>query len=230
MKAKIHAVNANYFSSEKSFEFVADLPANCPCCETSYSALPHSTILVESSNETITAYSVFFCPSCEECFFACYDVIEGDFNYVGVLHAIYPHPASKTVFSSSLQNLSPSFIKIYNQAEQAEVSGLNEIAGLGYRKSLEFLVKDYAISIHPDKKTEIEASLLGNCISMYIENEKIKALAKASSWLGNDEAHYTRKHKNYNIDDLKRFINTIIAFIDYESNYLEALHFLSGPQ
>ena len=218
------------FSPERNCDFVADLPGKCPCCETAYSTPPRATTFVKADEGTIMAYSIFFCPTCGECFFACYDVIRTACDYAGILHTIYPYPTLKTVFTASLQNLSPGFIKIYNQAEQAEVSGLDEIAGLGYRKSLEFLVKDYAMSIHPDKKAEIEASFLGNCISTYIENEKIKTLAKASSWLGNDEAHYARKHENYNINDLKRFINTMIAFIDYESNYLEALRFLSDPQ
>lgn len=37
------------------------------------------------------------------------------------------------------------FISIYNQALTAEKNGLTEICGLGYRKSFEFLIKDYLL-------------------------------------------------------------------------------------
>lgn len=47
-------------------------------------------------------------------------------------------------FDSEIQEISPSFVKIYNQALAAEELNLSEIAGMGYRKSLEFLIKDFA--------------------------------------------------------------------------------------
>lgn len=79
---------------------------------------------------------------------------------------------------------------------------------------MEFLVKDYAISIHPEHKSQIESSQLARCIADFIDNEKIKTLAKASAWLGNDETHYIRKHQNHNIQDLKRFIKATVAYIE----------------
>lgn len=68
---------------------------------------------------------------------------------------------------------------------------------------------------------------LNNCISTYIDNDKIKALAKASTWLGNDEAHYVQKNVNYTVQDLKRFIRTVVAYIEYELTYSEALELIS---
>jgi hypothetical protein len=41
-------------------------------------------------------------------------------------------------------SLSPNFYAIYNQAQKAEESGWILVAGPGYRKALEFLIKDYA--------------------------------------------------------------------------------------
>lgn len=74
---------------------------------------------------------------------------------------------------------------------------------MGYRKSLEFLIKDYAIAFHPDKETDIVKSQLSPCINEYIDNKRIKSLATASAWIGNDETHYTRKHEDYNVEHLK---------------------------
>ena len=107
---------------------------------------------------------------------------------------------------------------------------LTELCGIGYRKALEFLVKDYAISIHPEHKSQIESSQLARCIADFIDNEKIKTLAKASAWLGNDETHYIRKHQNHNIQDLKRFIKATVAYIDSEFSFTEAFEFLNNSQ
>ena len=47
---------------------------------------------------------------------------------------------------------------------------------MGYRKSLEFLIKDYAIAFHPDKETDIVKSQLSPCINEYIDNKRINLL------------------------------------------------------
>lgn len=54
-------------------------------------------------------------------------------------------------FDAKLKKVSPQFVKVYNQALKAEEFSLDEIAGLGYRKALEFLIKDFAIYNNPEK-------------------------------------------------------------------------------
>ena len=72
--------------------------------------------------------------------------------------------------------------------------------------------------------------MLSKCITNYVDNEKIKTLAKASAWIGNDETHYVRKHQDYNVQDLKRFIKATVAYVEYELSFTEALDFLNNPQ
>lgn len=116
-------------------------------------------------------------------------------------------------FDKNLSTLSSQFIKIYNQAKKAEELGLDEIAGLGYRKSLEFLVKDYAIYKNTEKEEIIKNTWMSDCIKTYIDNEQIKTLAEKSEWIGNDEAHYVRKQEDRDINDMKRFIDAMTYFI-----------------
>lgn len=172
----------------------------------------------------------FFCPNCEECFFVSYLIPGYMEDSVGVIQEIFPIAKHTSTFSEEILSLSPDFVKIFNQAEQAENQNLHDICGIGYRKSLEFLVKDYCIKIHPDKQSTIESLPLAKCISDYIDNEKISTLAKASAWIGNDETHYTRKHQNYNIQDLKKFIKAMVAYIEYELTFTEAFELLSNPR
>ena len=67
-----------------------------------------------------------------------------------------------------------------------------QICGTGYRKSLEFLIKDYLISTLPEDQHEaIKNKFLNNCIRDNISNINIKTVASRAVWLGNDETHYT---------------------------------------
>ncbi|CAM4463867.1 DUF4145 domain-containing protein [Paenibacillus xylanexedens] len=109
-------------------------------------------------------------------------------------------------------DLSPNFIKIYNQAAAAELGELTEICGAGYRKSLEFLIKDYLIHLEPQKEVEIQSKLLGHCISGITDHD-IKTCAQRATWLGNDETHYIRKWEDKDLNDLKILIDLTVNWI-----------------
>lgn len=127
-----------------------------------------------------------------------------------------PEFYSAQQFEDSIKNLSPQFVKIYNQALEAESRGLDEIAGIGYRKALEFLVKDYCKHVYPGKDDEIERLPLGKCISDLIAQSSINVLASRAVWIGNDETHYTRKLEGRDISDMKTFIHALVHYIGME--------------
>ena len=128
-------------------------------------------------------------------------------------------------FPKSVSELSEMFGKIYNQAKVAEENGLKLIAGPGYRKALEFLVKDYLIKIDPSEKEEIKEKKLGEVIKL-IKEKDIEQCASRAAWLGNDETHYTRKWKDQDLDDLKNLIMMVVNWIDLKersAHYLQAM-------
>ena len=120
------------------------------------------------------------------------------------------------IFSDIIISVSTPFIEIYNQAFTAQQLNLSEIAGVGYRKALEFLIKDYLIQIKPDNKDSIEKSLLMSCISQFVDNDKIKSVAQRAVWLGNDETHYIKKWTTKTIEDLKILIKLTVRWIEME--------------
>jgi len=120
-------------------------------------------------------------------------------------------------FSEIINEISPKFQLIFNQANNAEEFGLNEIAGMGFRKALEFLIKDYIIKNKPDLEDEIKSKFLGRCINENIKDIKLKETAKRAVWLGNDETHYVRKWDDRDITDLKQLIQITIHWIEMES-------------
>lgn len=124
-----------------------------------------------------------------------------------------PISASKPEVPSEVVSISPSFNEIYLQAHLAENYGLSEVAGVGYRKALEFLIKDYCIYKNDEKKENIKALQLAKVIGQYVEDVNIKACAKRAVWLGNDETHYIKKWENKDISDLKVLIKLTVGWV-----------------
>lgn len=120
------------------------------------------------------------------------------------------------IFSDIITSISNDFETIYNQALHAEFYNLDNICGVGYRKALEFLIKDFLIFRDVSLKDTVENKLLGKCISEHISNENIKNIAKRAVWLGNDETHYVRKWENKTIEDLKLLIDLTVHWIETE--------------
>jgi len=114
--------------------------------------------------------------------------------------------------------VSPTFKTIYEQASAAENYGLDQISGVGYRKALEFLIKDFCIYKMPDDEEKIKSSLLGQVISNHVEDANLKTCANRAAWLGNDETHYVRKWEDKDINDLKTLIELSCVWI--KSNVL----------
>jgi hypothetical protein len=117
-------------------------------------------------------------------------------------------------FNPQIEEISISFTQIYNESFVAEQQNLSEICGVGYRKALEFLIKDFAIRNFPDNKEEIERKPLAKCIFEYIDDQRIKSVAKRAVWLGNDETHYVRKWEEKNLSDLKKLIDLTLHWIE----------------
>jgi hypothetical protein len=109
-------------------------------------------------------------------------------------------------------------VSIYNQAYFAEQINLDQICGVGYRKSLEFLIKDYLISKETEKqvKENIRKKFLNNCIQDHVQNDNIKNVAKRAVWLGNDETHYVRVWANKDVKNLKQLIDLTVRWIENE--------------
>lgn len=160
---------------------------------------------------------IFICPrlSCHRLFIAHYRSNTQEFSSC-YLQRVEPINKSEKTFSKTIQEISKDFCEIFNQALSAEQQGLLEICGVGYRKSLEFLIKDYLIGKYIEKKPEIEKKALATCVSEYIENVQIKEVAKRAVWLGNDESHYLKKWEGKNLQDLKKLIDLVVHWFEME--------------
>lgn len=131
--------------------------------------------------------------------------------FLSQLAPITPEPEK---FSEMVCELSPNFCEIQQQSSVAEALGLDKVCGVGYRKALEFLIKDYAIEREPAKSEEIKNTFLGKCIDKHVDDVRIKDCASRATWLGNDEAHYVKIWVDKDLEDLKTLIKLTVNWIE----------------
>lgn len=159
--------------------------------------------------------AVFQCPSqdCSRLFTALYEVptaeTRGPFSFVKTI----PAAGHTRSFDDFVKKVSPTSCEIWNQAYQAEQAGLTQICGMGFRKALEFLVKDYLIRQKPEEKRGIISAFLGTCIAQHMDDPRIKSCAKRAVWLGNDETHYFGKWEGKDVKDLKNLIDLTVHWM-----------------
>ncbi len=197
---------------------LTSVPDRCPFCHNAIDPI----ILFAYCNKTQWDQDnclqvIYKCTvkSCDNLFIAYYKSFGGNCTQF-VLRNIKPTQQKTKKFSETIQLVSPDFCLIYGQAFIAEKSELKEISGVGYRKALEFLIKDYLIKQLPDKSESIKAKLLAKCIEDHVANSNIKEMAKRATWLGNDETHYVRRWENKDVEDMKRIIDVTLYWIEME--------------
>ena len=192
-------------------------PDSCPSC---HRAVHPKFVDMRVSLDKSAAQVVFQCThhQCQKLFLSTYrhtGQVGGRLEYQYRFSA--PITPTHHAFPEVIREISPTFCLIYSQVEHAESQQLDQLVGIGLRKSLEFLVKDFAQSEHPESSEAIQKSLLGPCIDKYLNDQNIKQCAKRAAWLGNDETHYVRKWEDKDIKDLKLLVRLTVNWLE---NYL----------
>ena len=220
-----HRVEAECYSDtiRSNITFEIETPNVCPCCNIAWQPYILKTIYTDTKWSDVYNYAVdviWFCPNCKNPSISRYYCISTPRTS---LQYSFPKNALCSDFYKGIEELSPSFVKIYKEAFNAESKGLHEVAGVGYRKALEFLVKDYAIRVAPNEKDDIEETALAKCVTKYIANPKIAQIVERTVWLGNDQTHYKKKHVGKGIEDLKILLDLSVNYITMELQAEEAM-------
>jgi hypothetical protein len=191
---------------------------------------PHCHVANEPRNEfrkydrTVDKFiSVWRCNyhKCGKLFATSHHKVNGYFEVERCLNGlpkgpIWPKPIEDLKDGKTIDKEEPEqtkFIKTYLQSLEAQSNGQDEIAGMGYRKAIEYLVKDWAIQTKPKEKEKILGLWLSGVIKEYFEGD-LKDILERSTWLGNDQTHYNKLFEEYNIDHLKELIGLIMAELD----------------
>lgn len=191
-------------------------PDFCPRCHTKI--VPKILTQVACTSETqLDIEETYQCTNnkCERVFIGTYrNAEDGKYPPAFRLSNLVPLEPRKPAIGDLVAGLSPTFYDVYSQALIAESLSLHQLTGIGLRKALEFLVKDFATHSYADQKADILKKQLAQCIDEYIDDSSVKAMAKRAAWLGNDETHYLRKWGDKDIDDLKVLIRLTVNGIE----------------
>ena len=186
-----------------------DRPLKCPACATLMIPYYYYAIRGENGVDVLSQCSN---SECQQSFISVFELYFGSYEW----RRYRQLPMLTEVFSDIINEISPTFVEIYNQAYATEQMNLNSICGVGYRKALEFLVKDFAIKEEPSDEEKIKIMPLQQCISKYIKNSQVKPIIERAVWLGNDETHYVRKWESKDVKDLKGLISLSVYWIEAE--------------
>lgn len=202
------------------------IPEQCPFCKRYITpSLEVTSRAVSDDGRTGPIIGYWSCNGCAQTFAVRYKT-RGDMQdgihryYVGDM---LPPMIRLTEVDEQIRRISPRFEELLHQAEFACDNDLVDLAGMGFRKALEFLVKDYLIYKAPEDEERIRNMELGNCIANRIDNQQLKTVASRATWLGNDFTHFTRRFDEYEVSDLKRFIEAVVYWILMELTTEEAL-------
>jgi hypothetical protein len=187
-------------------------PDSCPLCHHGIQPGFLSAVWIREKQQL---EAVFRCPrgACQHLFIGVYSSPYATSSNWQLQH-LAPSTVTLPTFPESVTKLSPRFVEIMEQVAHADARKLDQINGMGLRKALEFLIKDFAIEEHPDQKSSIEKSDLANVIGRYVKDGNINACAKRAVWLGNDETHYLRKWEDKDITHLKDLVRLTVNWID----------------
>lgn len=205
----------NLISKNEGLDFIE----NCPHCNKSVTpaliakqnyyneslGLPLETLILRCNRQ-----------NCSRIYMVDYST-QSDFlnrREVVVDKMVYPYE-NDSYHDENIDKISPEFINIYNESQIAENMGLKRICGSGYRKAIEFLVKDYIIYTNNEKEDfdveEIKQSTrVIKLIERYFDDHVLISVTKKAFWLGNDETHYIRKWESKDINDMKNLIEIIL--------------------
>lgn len=205
----------NYLGQTVKVQLVG-LADTCPRCHRHVQPNIRSAAC-NDANRTVQA--LFQCSSllCQDSFISTYS--QTDQTILGAIR-VYQYQTSSPVnparakFPDAIEEVSPNFVTIFNQATAAEAQGLDQVVGIALRKALEFLIKDFCISQRPADEASIKVCQLAACIENYVDDPMVKQVAKRAVWLGNDETHYVRKWVARDVEDLKTLVKLTVNWID----------------
>lgn len=201
----------NSLGKSLSFSGNYSKPATCPHCGVGVDAPLIERAVINLDSSSILSSSCK-CTACGKLFiFSCRKLSSS--NETALMISIWPD-AETPYASEYLSIVSPRFMDLYNQALRSESRGDIELAAIGFRSSLEVLVKDYAIKELHENPEKVAGKPLCNAIGEYLRQEELIKTADVVRIFGNDYTHYQEKYPEKDFDVLKSYMQIFMHLIE----------------
>lgn len=214
-------------------EIILSVPQKCPICHCKIFPKILSANKRYSDSENCNYCVAFFqCPSCNKVYSASAKIeFEASSLFTSTCYFFPSSDASFTPFAPEIPELPQAlkqdafkkFQSVYNDACAADSYGLHEVAGIGYRKCIEFLIKDFLLLTSPENEKEIcdPKKTLMSLINKLITDPGLQEIAAKTTWLANDETHYTRLHTDKDLNDVRDFFFIVLEEVSRNMKILE---------
>lgn len=204
-------LNFKYHNHEVS------VPLTCPYCGKAVELSEKSSTSIAYNDRKELFLKTLYLKCCDKNLAALYSYESGGSNFK--IDLIFTYPSTSDVhLPESILEISPDFVKLYKDSSFAYEHNLNSLAAMGFRKSLEVLIKDYAINVLKKPKDEVIKKKLIDAISDYMQMQELIKTADVVRILGNDHTHYYQKYSQYDIEVLIKYLDIFIQLI--ETKYL----------
>lgn len=201
----------------KSYFHDVSVPLTCPYCGKAVELSEKSSTSIVYNGKKELFLKTLYLKCCDKNLAALYAYESDGAHYK--IDLIFTYPTTSEVhLPESLLQISPDFVKLYKDSTFAYEHNLNSLAAMGFRKSLEVLIKDYAINVLKKPKDEVIKKKLIDAISDYMPMEELIKTADVVRILGNDHTHYYQKYSQYDIEVLIKYLGIFIQLI--ETKYL----------
>lgn len=208
-----------FHSYKNSGFFVTKQPSLCPFCKRVFSPIAiGETEGVIFTDKTKTTFLIFQCQHCKK-------IGVGEYEHIDT--ASYGRPIYQPIgsdyffpketfapkdFDKAVKDNFPEFVSAYHQAEKAQQIGCEDLAGMGYRKAAEILIKDFAILSNPHADNKIQKLGVSDVINQFFSFDRdFWKMAQGVWTLGNDYSHYKKKYEDKDISFLKKVLDLLCA-------------------
>jgi hypothetical protein len=161
-----------------------EVPEMCPLCR--HHVDPRRLTAHSTGSDDVRVDFTFQCPraECRRVFVGEYRLgPDGEYD----LLAVAPRAAVGETLPDAVTAIAPAFVELYGEAREAEARGLHQLAGVGMRRALELLSRDFAAREHPDREEEVRALPAGECIRRFVADPLVRDYAAGLPGLDGDE-------------------------------------------
>ncbi|MBW7573898.1 DUF4145 domain-containing protein [Caproiciproducens faecalis] len=197
--------------SDASYNFLLNKPMLCPYCGAYEDGVTVDRKIFSANSPAVFGVITYRCTRCSKIYIVVYDIN----STVKESNVAAIYPTTNYSFSNErIEKVSPRFIDIYNQALLCESNNNLELAAIGFRASLEILVKDFAVNELEIDKSVVTKKTLFEAIGEYLNNQELIASGDVVRILGNDYAHYERKYPEQDFEILKSYMEIFIHLVE----------------
>ena len=197
----------HYFSTV-SKTLTIQIPQTCPWCGIGNNPTNNEAGKIEIQEGYI--FSMHHrCPACKKYHMTNQEYLRQADKTTMVL--VYPNKVVTDIDRLFIE-YAPRFVEFYSEAIEAEKSGLQNIAGTGYRSAVECLIKDYALAFELDTKEYLSDPKLtfNNAIDRYVKDDDLlKGALHFIRTVGNGYTHWN-KSTSISLPELKNYVDIII--------------------